>query len=55
MASALGKEAKFEEAEYKEDESVKEFLKTNGFTLTDKANDINLELTKKVGDLNVSI
>jgi len=55
LAKAISREIKFEEENYREDESVSKFLEQNGFSLKDIAEDNSVELSKKVGNAAVQV
>jgi complement component 1 Q subcomponent-binding protein len=55
LAKAISREIKFEEENYRDDESVNKFLQSNGFELKDNAEENTVELSKKVGSANVQV
>jgi len=55
LSKAISREIKFEEENYREDESVNKFLEQNGFELKDNSEENSVELTKKVGTATVQV
>jgi len=55
LTKAIAREIKFEEENYRLDESVNKFLEQNGFSLRDAEGENTVELTKKVGNVTVQV
>eukprot|EP01017_Pseudomicrothorax_dubius_P025848 TRINITY_DN2836_c0_g1_i1.p1 TRINITY_DN2836_c0_g1~~TRINITY_DN2836_c0_g1_i1.p1 ORF type:complete len:250 (+),score=95.07 TRINITY_DN2836_c0_g1_i1:138-887(+) len=55
LSKALLKELKFEQENFQRDETVQKYLKENGYTMVDREDFHEIELRKRVGDMNVLV
>lgn len=55
LSKAIARELKVEEENYKEDEQIKDLLKSTGFTLSDSIHNDTFELSKSIDGLTIKL
>ncbi len=55
LSQALEKEVKYENENYTQLEDIETFLSESGFKFTESENEVDMRLTKKVGDKNIEV